>query len=232
MLQRRRFIVTKDKELLYLTNSKVACSSIKQTLVHDILKDDYSIHSYSFEKVHKVPQHMKDYYSFTFVRNPHERLVSCYLSKYLGDLGKGKKQLDFDYYLMGVLRDDMGFEKFVKKVTHIPDCLSDRHFRSQYHLTHDHLGRKLVQYIGHMENIEEEFSVIRDRFNLGSLPHYNRTNDYSWRDYYTLETAQLVYERYRKDIQTFGYQNEYNQLIQHIEGGTDSDDISVDGSIQ
>lgn len=219
-LQNRNFVVLRDKKLVYLSNPKVACSSILQTLTKDIMNDNSSIHQYPFEKVHKVPKDMKDYHSFTFVRNPFERLVSCYKNKYQGDLEAGKEQMSFDYYLLGIFRNDQGFERFARIVVRMPDCLSNRHFRSQYRLTHDYRGRKLVKEIGHMESMEEEFSAIRDRFDLGSLPHYNRTREYSWRDYYTLETAQLVYKRYRQDIKTFGYQDEYQQLIQHISDST------------
>lgn len=219
-LQNRNFIVLRDKKLVYLSNPKVACSSILQTLTKDVQKDNDSIHQYPFEKVYKVPKDMKDYFSFTFVRNPFERLVSCYKNKYQGDLEAGVQKMNFDYYLFGIFRYDRGFERFAKMVVRVPDSLSNRHFRSQYRLIHDYRGRKLVKEIGHMENIEEEFSTIRERFELGSLSHYNKTKEYSWMDYYTLETAQLVYKRYRKDIKTFGYQDEYRQLIQHIGEGT------------
>lgn len=218
MLHKRLYIVLMDKELLYLSNPKVACSSIKQTMTREILEDDNSIHDYPHhKKVHKVEGDMKEYYSFTFVRNPFERLVSCYLNKYQGKRERGKNQ---------------GFEWFVKKVIRTPDFLSDRHFRSQYYLTHDYRGQKRVQFIGHMENIEEEFSTIRSRFDLGSLPHYNKNADYNWMEFYTLETAQMVYKRYCRDIQTFGYQNEYEQVMKHLEGGKVSNDISANGSIQ
>ncbi len=216
MVQNRIFVVLRDKKLIYLSNPKVGCSSIKQTLTQDIQGDGSSIHKYSFDEVHKVPENIKDFHSFTFVRNPFKRLVSCYIDKYQGDLDKDWEQLTFDYYLLGVMRKDKGFEQFVKNVARIPDCLSNKHFRSQYRLTHDFRNRKLVKEIGHLENIGEEFSALQVCYNLGNLPHYNKSKDYSWMDYYTHETAHLVYKRFRKDIELFGYQEDYQQLMQHL----------------
>ena len=71
----------------------------------------------------------------------------------------------------------------------------------------------LIDHIEKLREVEEEFSTIRSRFDLGSFPHYNNNADYNWMEFYTLETAQMVYKRYRKDIQTFSYRDEYQQLI-------------------
>lgn len=35
-------------------------------------------------------------------------------------------------------------------------------------------------------------------------------------DYYTLETARLVYKKYRKDVEAFGYQDSYRRLISYL----------------
>lgn len=217
MVQNRHFIILREKKLVYLVNAKVANTSIKQTFTKDILGDGYDIHKYPFEQASILSKEFEDFYSFTFVRNPFIRLVSCYISKYEGDLDKKMSRMAFEYYLLGILKKDRGFEHFAKRVAHIPDCFSDRHFRSQYCLTHDFKGRKLVKDIGHLENIGEEFLVIQERFDLGKLPQYNQSKDYSWMDYYTPEIARLVYKRYRRDFENFGYQDEYRKLMQHFE---------------
>ncbi len=74
-------------------------------------------------------------YKFTFVRNPFDRLYSCYMGKYHTAYGKGTDFYgEFDYYLLGYLKRDKGFENFVDKIFKIPDAWSDRHFKSQYFL--------------------------------------------------------------------------------------------------
>ncbi|MED4974760.1 hypothetical protein E5Z46_01980 [Geobacillus kaustophilus NBRC 102445] len=215
-VEKREFIILDDKELVYLNNSKVACSSIKKTFTSKEVQDDYSIHILNWNRKARLSEKEKKYFKFTFVRNPFDRLVSCYSSKYHKDKEKGKDILDFDIYLLGILRKDKGFENFVKRVVKIPDFLADRHFQSQYNLIYDKRGKCLVDYVGKFENINEEFKEIQKKFQLAPLPHFNKSDKNDWRDYYTIETANLVYKKYRKDIETFGYEEEYKNLIKYL----------------
>jgi hypothetical protein len=215
-LEKRQFIVLRDKELVYLNNSKVACSSIKKTFIDRDIEDDYSIHSLDWDEKNSLSNINDSYFKFTFVRNPFDRLVSCYESKFHKDIEKGMDILHFDKYLLGILSNDNGFESFVKKIVKIPKFLADRHFESQYNLIFNKNGECLVDYIGKYENINEEFDVVKKRFNLTALPHYNKSKNRNWKDYYTKETAKLVYEYYKKDIIEFNYEKEYKDLIQYL----------------
>ncbi|MPN62502.1 hypothetical protein SDC9_210251 [bioreactor metagenome] len=35
-------------------------------------------------------------------------------------------------------------------------------------------------------------------------------------DYYTPKTAKMVYRKYRKDFETFGYEDEYTKLLTYL----------------
>lgn len=220
----RKFIVNADKKLIYLSNSKVACSSI-QTAMYEkgSIKDDYSIHivmnDSKDKKVRLSPEEWK-YFKFTYVRNPYERLVSCYESKYHVDRVKyGKKKLRFDYYLFGYLRKDNGFDNFIRRVVRIPDRCLDDHLRLQYYLTYDWRGNKIADHIGQFENLEEDFMKIQKKYGLKELPHYNNSGGEKrdWRSYYTRETAELVHKKYAKDFACFGYEDSYRDLMEYID---------------
>lgn len=223
-IEPRQYIVSKEKKVIYLRNPKVANSSIKTSLYSGEAKDDYSIHSIvvntGMQKV-KLSAEELDYFKFTYVRNPFERLVSCYESKYHADKIKYKdkdKLLYFDSYLLGYIRKDKGFDNFIKRIIRLPYWCMDRHFFPQYYWTHDERGQQLLDYIGQYENLEEDFKKIQEKYGLKPLPHYNSSGGEKrdWRSYYTLETAKLVYEKYKKDIECFGYEDSYKDLIAYL----------------
>ena len=114
------------------------------------------------------------------------------------------------------------FNQFVYRIFLLPGCLAEPHFAGQYLLVYDRRGKCQVDYIGKVEHIKEEYEPIRERFNLLPLPHMNRAASLTgknWMDYYTPFTARLVYWKYKKDFETFGYENEYRKLKDYLKKG-------------
>lgn len=219
----RIYIVSREKKIVYFLNSKVANSSIKATMYSGDTEDDNTIHRAvkdSGMKKFKLSTEESEYFKFTFVRNPFEKIVSCYESKYHIDkkYNNHKKFLRFDTYLFGYLRKDKGFDNFVGRVARIPDKWLEDHIRLQYDLIHDNNGNKLVDYIGKYENLAEDFKQIQEKYDLKPLPHYNNSGGEKrdWRSYYTLETAELVYKKYKKDFECFGYEDSYKDLVAYL----------------
>lgn len=227
-IAKQEFHLNKEKKLIYINNPKVACTSLKSSL-HNFLekKTDYNeIHEQadrrgSVKKQLRINEYDK-YHIFSFVRSPFQRLISCYENKYHSDkkyLGMSIYKLYFDTYLFGYLKEDQGFTKFAEKVTKIPDFLADAHFKSQYATLYIK-GRGLPDYIGKFENLAEDFEPLRRKYDLAPLPHYNSTakerGGKNWMDYYDLHTAELVYKRYKKDFEVFGYEDEYHNLIAYL----------------
>ena len=220
----RTFHINHDKKLIYLSNSKVACSSIKASMYCLDEQEDYrSVHRVANAQKHyelSVPyDKYADYYKFTFVRNPFARLVSCYVNKLHEDrakLGVTMQRLYFSRYLFGYLNVDKGFRNWAKRVCRIPDKYADRHFVGQSYLLHDKEGHLLVNHVFNFENLARDYEPIREKYGLAPLPHYNKTSKGNWMDYYDLSTARAVYRRYRQDIEQFGYQETYEKLLRHI----------------
>lgn len=205
-----QYIVSDELKLVYYVNSKVACSSIKATFLNDPIADDYSIHKAVIREGiyhHHLTEAQSSYFSFSFVRNPFSRLVSCYESKYHTDPLKFNLR-EYNRFLFGYMSEDEGFDAFVRKVCALPVRLMDRHFRPQYDLFYDDNGTCHCDYIGHFETLEEDFEPIRTRFGLRPLPHLNRSKEVDWHSYYTDETLELVRETYKKDFEAFGYADE------------------------
>ncbi len=220
-----RYYMDEERHVAYLENYKAACTSIRVSMLRrDDIPDDYSVFSVA-QSVHMGGHTFghKDWFTFSFVRNPFARLVSCYESKYHSDRVRYRDAirrgwLVYDVYLNGYLRQDKGFDHFVRRVIDIPHCLDDGYIRSQYRLLVGKGGKPVVDFIGKVENMEADYEPIRRRYGYGPLRRYNQSGHSDWRDYYTTELARMVYGKYKDDVRYFGYEGEYEDLLAHCAG--------------
>lgn len=113
------------------------------------------IHEYL--KYKYVSQEMfSDYFKFSFIRNPWDRFVSIYKNHYYQ--GPFKKFL---------------FSVFYKKIWE-----KDYWFVGpQYEFISDENANVCVDFLGRFENIEDDFSKVRQKIglSLNNLPHKNRS---------------------------------------------------------
>lgn len=211
------YSVISDKQLVYLINPKCACSSIKQALNGlDENRHYPNVHilpEVIMKERHKLNAVEKNYFKFTIIRNPFERIVSFYINKFERAV-KTDYRFEYNEYLGGILRADMTFSAVIHVIYGIPPCLANNHFRSQCYLV-DATGYSL-DFIGRLENIEADWQTIAERFDLPTLPVTNKTPSYDYRDYYDLPTLELVNEYYQEDIQRFGYADSYDEIKAHI----------------
>ncbi|HOG15184.1 MAG TPA: sulfotransferase family 2 domain-containing protein [Candidatus Absconditabacterales bacterium] len=212
-----RFFVTFDnKKIAYLVISKNACTSIKAALIDNLVTGVDVHYSEKFKNTfNKLPSEKEDYFKFTFVRNPFERAVSCYVNKF-----KEYKNRDnffiFKKYLRGYLKEKDSFTAFINKISTIPDRFSDMHFKSQYSFIYEK-GKSVVDYCGKVENLKEDFAPIQKKYNLGSLIIQNKTSNKDRRSFYNEDLAEKMYKRYKKDFD-IRYPEEYEKLIHYLEG--------------
>jgi hypothetical protein len=226
-----KYIFSDDRKFIYFVVQKVACSSIKTALLplfdistngyETVRKDgttglrihkvfdgsDYQIHKKQLLAGLKGPY--EAYFKFAFVRNPWDRLVSCYCEK-LGPNGPGMR-LPADN---GVeLYPGMPFAEFVEAVHTIPDSQANVHFQSQYKVICGPGSDRpiLVDFVGRFENLKADFDVVAKRIggsqNL-ELPHIlrsRRRKSRPYTDFYDHRLRDLARERYQDDIEIFGY---------------------------
>ncbi len=212
---RRRYYVFEDRKLAYISTSKVACTSIKTAMMqpYNIHDDVHSAWPHIY-KGHLNNEH-QDFFKFSFVRNPFDRLVSGYRNKIIA-----VPQQQREYF--ATIPKGISFSEFVAEVVKQPDCLINGHFQSQFSKLYRD-GKLLVDYLGRFENLAEDWLSIAKRFDFDpKLPHKMKSaknwkgfkKDY--RAYYTEELVQLVYNRYRTDVDAFGYQEDYEELLAFV----------------
>lgn len=212
----RRFYIFEDRKLAYISTAKVACTSIKTAMMqpYDIHKNVHNAWP-DIYLGHLKDEH-QDFFKFSFVRNPFDRLVSGYRDKIIT-----KPQQQREYFRK--IPTDISFSEFVAEVVRCPDCLIDGHFQSQFAKLY-HRGELQVDFLGKFENLAEDWLTIAKRFNFDpQLPHKmkssNRRGVYKdYRDYYTEELVHLVYNRFRADVEAFGYQQSYEELLAFVSG--------------
>lgn len=163
----------------------------------------------------------KNYFKFSFVRNPYDRMVSIY--KYFG------------YHRI------LSFEGFLKY--RLPKMWKERYdfLMPQVNYIYDEDGKLLVDFVGRFENLKEDFEEMRknidtpvnDLFHINKPPQkhnwYSRWNrryifkelkqrpylikhiylfspsDKKYYEYYTEETKKIVEGYYLQDIERFNY---------------------------
>jgi hypothetical protein len=217
-------IVLHKYKAIYFYIPKVACTSLKKVCA-DLLNvkpatpdSDINRRHYPSVKRNKIETKYKDYFKFCFVRNPWDRIVSCYNSKIKQD-----KDINDSFYTngvariflrFGVFRAGMTFTEFVNAVKDISDKEAEVHFRSQHTFITNKNGNIIVDYVGRFERINEDFSLIFNRIGQSNikLPHlWGHHLDImedrkKYREYYTEEIQEIVRKRYSKDIEMFGYE--------------------------
>jgi Sulfotransferase family. len=218
----RKYFVLDDKKLIYVANSKVASSSIKASMMK--LEPQASYHTVHVEakKSNDVLNIRRNeypgYFRFTFVRNPFRRVLSCYENKFHTDKktrSAVSPDMYFDDYLLGYIKKDRGFASFVRRVSRIPKFISDRHFVSQSYLLSEK-GVPSYDFWGKMEDLPDAYEPIREKYDLATLPHYNKSTTKNWMDFYDEKTALIVYKMYERDIKEFGYEEEAQKLLDYV----------------
>lgn len=129
---------------------------------------------------------LSNYFSFTFVRNPWDRIVSD--------------------YLFFKIRSDMSLKEFIVK-----EGVSDpTHVLPQMYFIKKRNGEIGLDFIGRFENLQCDFNTVCDKIGIErqTLPHMLKKQRKHYSFYYDDETVELIAKKYKEDIEYFGYEFE------------------------
>jgi len=207
-------IVMHERKAIYFTFPKVASSSIKKVIAKDLgLYRGADIHDLGYPTIpHQYLKRCKGYFKFAFVRNPWDRMVSCYSNKILKDPdfteGEYEKGIYKYWAKYNLFYAGMSFPAFVDAVCQIPDSEADIHFRCQASFFKTQSGDLTMDFIGRFENLEEDFKSVCERIGLkgAELEHVNRSErKQSYREYYDEITREKIASRYSNTLSRFQY---------------------------
>jgi chondroitin 4-sulfotransferase 11 len=127
-----------------------------------------------------------NYFKFTFVRNPYSRALSNYFFL------KYNKKICFNKFLK-------------KKFNNIIDVW---HFTlPQSRHIYNNKKKLLVDFIGHFENLQEDFNNICDKIGIipTKLPYLNKSNKINKNKLLNNTNKKTIYNKFKEDFENFNY---------------------------
>lgn len=191
--------VSNEKKFVWFRIAKVGTRTILNYLRETGISLDVE-HPYC---IYYAPRIYQNYYKFAFVRNPWDRLVSCWLDKVLR-----ANYFRFDDLQLKEMKE---FEKFVEFVSQFDLEKCDPHLRLQSAL----IDINNLDYLGRLETFNKDFEFLCDRLEMPKKNVVSRNvspTNKSPKNYYNSDLIEKVYQLYKKDIQIFGYQYHVSSL--------------------
>lgn len=132
---------------------------------------------------------IKNYFKFSFMRNPWEREVSYYI---YANKRSGISNREWCNKIAS-----MSFSEFITQSTD-----------PQLNYVCNKKNNVAVDFLGSGKYIQKDFDTICDKIGVPrqQLPHTNKSNHKHYTKYYDDETRQIVAEKYARDIEYFGYE--------------------------
>lgn len=146
---------------------------------------------------------------FSIVRNPWDRVVSCYEyakmeeSYWHSSKGDSKEGMHLDYNIL----KDKTFEQCVEILAEHPRSLRHQGWRPQWMWICDEDKNIMMDHVLKMETLDEELNdlLVKTGNEKIKLEKVNTSTRTDYRDYYDDKTRMIVSEIYKDDIQMFNY---------------------------
>jgi hypothetical protein len=132
---------------------------------------------------------IKNYFKFSFMRNPWERATSYY--------SYACKRAPISNAKWCNEITSMSFSEFIAKYTDL-----------QLNRVCNKKNNVAVDFLGSGKNLQKDFDTVCDKIGIPQqqLPHKNKTKHKHYTEYYDDETREIVAKNYARDIEYFGYE--------------------------
>ena len=190
--RRYNITVSHERKFIWYRVAKVGT----RTIYHHLLKSNIHLDAEHPYRLYYPTNFYSDYFKFAFVRNPWDRLVSCWHNKVI----------DSNYFRFSdAKRTDMRiFTNFVNFISGLDIENCDPHLRLQCRL----IDLNHIDYLGRLESLDSDLSKI---FHILGIPLENiesknvSSEKIHYHEYFDSALVGKVYQIYRRDIQIFGF---------------------------
>ena len=143
------------------------------------------------------PSRWERRFSFGFVRNPWDRVVSHYHYRVkTNQTGLATNPIPFDEWVVRAYgeRDPVYYDQ-------------PRMFQPQYRWLCDDDGVELVDFVGRFERLADDFDEVCRRLGVdAALPHLKKSKHTDYRELYSDETRDIVGRIFAEDLARYGYE--------------------------
>lgn len=190
-----------NKKIIFIHIPKTGGTSIENIL--GLIKKE---NGYGINNSKKAEQHFiwndyinilglkiyNEYYKFSIIRNPYNRLISEYFwSPVCGYI----KNQNFNEFL-NFVKDVIDNEKYNENIFY-------DHFIPQYEFIVDNNDKLMVDKLYKFENFNEITNDFKEKYNL-NIPHLQK-GVYKFKIELSDDQQKFIYELYKKDFEYFGY---------------------------
>jgi hypothetical protein len=188
-----------QKKILFIHIPKNAGTSISKSF-----NMDFFHYPYTYYETILTKEQLETYYKFTIVRNPWDRIVSCYsyATMLYSHFHSPNKTTLYDIHPDYKLLKNKTFLECVKLLKTDPQKFKHECWFPQSYWITDSSKNIIVDKIFKFENINE----LSEKFNNLQIPKINSSNrNEDFKSYYTEESMNLIHDIYKQDIITFNY---------------------------
>ncbi len=190
--------VSEDKKIIYMRCGRVGSTSIVNNLPQSIeVSLPYFYGNGTNDWIENITDEeiKKNYFVFTFVRNPFDRLVSAW--NMFAQKNKAKPNFS-----------DFVKERGVGCLMYEDGSFTNDHWFPQSKYVEFDDGEKFTNFIGKFESMSENWKTFakQHKLNENLLSLGGKSNHNNYRQYYNDELIKIVSEIYQSDVELFDYE--------------------------
>jgi len=185
---------------IFIHIPRTAGTSVEQSIRPDWTFSDFHKEKHLLASTAKklYSEYWDNYFKFSFVRNPWDRMVS--MSKYSG------------FYGCNIIDGKLSIEQYIKKFAGAEVDPRSKSYGDDSetipNAVYLNILNEDVDFVGRFENLQEDYNTICSIIGCtNKLLHKEKgaRKKKNYADFYTEATQKIVGEKYTKDIEYFNY---------------------------
>ena len=200
-------VICHQKKCIFIHIPKTAGTSIEQFIKDNGqnhieligVSNNRSMHHYTAHELKNIfPTLYNNYYKFSIVRNPYERLLSEYYWTPVPNLGfkSGRKKADFLYHVINIVKNN----KYNENIYY-------DHFLPQYCFICNNNKKLVIDQLFKYEDLIWVSQYLKKKLEINSdFPYLNKSKSSIKKDDWTHNQKEKIYKLYKNDFLLFGYE--------------------------
>jgi hypothetical protein len=192
-------VYNEDEKVIFMKPGRSATSSIFYSVLRG---NGYSVcNPDDCEWIENITDEeiKNDYFVFTVVRNPFDRLVSCYNAFMTLDLN-GVGRVSFEEFVMG---------RGLSHILYEDNTFTNEHWMPLHYYYELSPNERYVDFVLMVENLDEDWKKLSEKIDVPDTIPHTHVNSYphnNYREYYDDALIEEVSRIYKRDLELFDYE--------------------------